>query len=907
MHIFDICRSNSVTELWKHFEKKAADTSGSTEVKSNVFTAEEYTDKSPDDQAPPSSNAASTFSPGEYPAPLLTGYEAELASLADRSKTFLPESLQPNPSFDAASDARTVTGENSQPLMEAFEAELATLMNSTEASGTRGQQTEPSPETDQGRDSSSQRIPHPVEILAAQVLTHLANGANMVQSEFAARLPDLQRQLRDAQGQLRDAQRALPENVRMSLQTLLTTIEAQMKVAFSNLPNGGRQFAEDAIHAGRPMAENAADNLRTVASELNDFGRSLFAAFEDEFGRTDSTSGNTRPDAPSSTGGAFPGASNSSPSSSEHISQGAEMRPMDSAKEAPVTSQAPAAMSHTMNAPTVPSDTANLNQDSRAGGHFTHPSRHYGLYMRPPHHSVPPMHPGHWAPPQPSTFWPPVDHLPWNFSPARFPHHPPHPRPPPPPPYPGRWPIPGSFGHLFTTPFNQNNQNKPSPVSTNQAPSRTADMPPESENKTLFIGNVGFNVTEKMIQDVFASKGFIVTVDLPLDTASGKHAGFGYLHFPSKYPAMAAIDALQGARIDGYAVNLEFSENTPINSINATPNLDSSSTSQNASQGVSVPFNCGTLPRRGGSIKRRKSVTFKEPSSSMEEGDSINTSDVPPRVGSPQLIDLSFEDSSSAPRVSLRQAEKDTKREISDGGETFSHFDPEKEMSRFPPVSQLEAQVLAKHNEGRAPDSNPADTHSHQPLKSPLQRAHTASNPHQTRGLRRPEMMTDTGRQFSSELAEPSSLRRSSTMLFPRSGVSDPAPLGDPTTSPLKRRASERNFPQSSAETNTWARLDRRERRRSRPSSEHSIPGSFPAEESIQHAGPASFDYGFESRDVSEIQNCVSSLVDMGYGTAEDGGRSRMAVYAAASNGNLLDAIEMIEEERKVYARHNQI
>jgi hypothetical protein len=44
----------------------------------------------------------------------------------------------------------------------------------------------------------------------------------------------------------------------------------------------------------------------------------------------------------------------------------------------------------------------------------------------------------------------------------------------------------------------------------------------------------------------------------------------------------------------------------------------------------------------------------------------------------------------------------------------------------------------------------------------------------------------------------------------------------------------------------------------------------------------------------------------MGFGTAEDGGRARMAVYAAASNGNLYDAIDMIEEERKAYARQGR-
>ena len=127
---------------------------------------------------------------------------------------------------------------------------------------------------------------------------------------------------------------------------------------------------------------------------------------------------------------------------------------------------------------------------------------------------------------------------------------------------------------------------------------------------------------------------------------------------------------------------------------------------------------------------------------------------------------------------------------------------------------------------------------------------------------------------------------------------------------PLRRRVTERDSLRPSArqraEIDTWARLDRRERLRSRPSSTQSIPGSFPVEETSQspatHSSPSHFN-GSHDPHAESIDNCISSLVDMGYGTPQEGGRSRMAVYAAASNGSLLDAIEMIEEERKAYAR----
>jgi len=48
---------------------------------------------------------------------------------------------------------------------------------------------------------------------------------------------------------------------------------------------------------------------------------------------------------------------------------------------------------------------------------------------------------------------------------------------------------------------------------------------------------------------------------------------------------------------------------------------------------------------------------------------------------------------------------------------------------------------------------------------------------------------------------------------------------------------------------------------------------------------------------------CVGHLKALGFGDKRDPDGSRLRVYAEASDGNLEDAIEMIEEERKVYER----
>lgn len=49
------------------------------------------------------------------------------------------------------------------------------------------------------------------------------------------------------------------------------------------------------------------------------------------------------------------------------------------------------------------------------------------------------------------------------------------------------------------------------------------------------------------------------------------------------------------------------------------------------------------------------------------------------------------------------------------------------------------------------------------------------------------------------------------------------------------------------------------------------------------------------------IDECINALSQMGYGNEEDGGRQRLEIYAAAAKGELVEAIEMIEEERKAY------
>ncbi|KAJ5808592.1 hypothetical protein N7474_009861 [Penicillium riverlandense] len=784
MHIFDIRRSNSVTELWKKFE-------------------------------------SNTDSQGCKDKPL------------------------PECTADDKDPGKVSTAEDAQPpLLAAFEAELATILHSAESAETQPPRSASPPVVEpSAAQDSEQNTSRPIEVLAARILHHLVHGAGMVQSELRTRLPEMQRQFHSAQS-------TLPENVRTSLQQLLTSLENQMRnlgAHLNHLPDDGRHLAGEALNVGRPIAENAVDTLRQVASELNEVSRSLFAAFEHEVRRA----GMNRPD--SSADGLYtapaPQPTNNQPSSS---GQNGEQPPTGSTGNEQQASES--------------TTKEESNPTSAPSGPTSQP-----LPYRPPGACAPPI-------------WPPPRHRPFFYPP-------PPPLPPQLPQWPFQWP-PGPPHHWFR-PGRQDppNPNPAPPFNPNLRNAHTQTGPHTS--KSLFIGNVGFNVTERMIQDVFASKGFIVDVDLPVDATSGKHCGFGYLHFPSIHPAMAAMQALQGTHIDGHAINLEFSDRSPIENFSAPPSPAGIPTqSPNVSRRESVNNNRNTelaerrpsrssasseVPSarraRTGLPVRRKSVTFQEPSPSTTKSDQTAA-----------LLDSPTDDPAFAARFPSLLPQGNPQGQDSTGPDNLSSLNPEREMARFPPVSQLEAHLLANQRQDK--DAEKDKSQSSDKGKGVVQPTIHKGPSHEA-----PEALRGSQSHHDTSIGNGHGLRRANTTISAHSNLTP----GGPPIAPLRRRATERQSLRPNArpasEMDTWARLDRRER--IRPTPTERIPGSFPEEETAEVSG--------QTHD--PIESCITTLLDLGYGTEQNGGRSRMAVYAAAADGDLLEAIEIIEDERKAYVR----
>ncbi|KAJ5308152.1 hypothetical protein N7476_008808 [Penicillium atrosanguineum] len=892
MHRFDIRRSNSVLELWRRFENTSNEAPKDAEMTRDTSTTAE--------------TAINTVQP-----------------------------VNKSASEDITSPA-TAPEEDPQPLMAAFEAELSNILESSETFDTQAQGTRSEPAREPSANISSHGIPPVVEQFMAQMLQQICSGVGVMQTELRTRIPELRHQLSEAQ-------RELPENLATSLQALFTHLEAQMRTAFNNLPENGRHMAEEAIQAGKPVAETAVESLRSFATDLDQSTRTLFAAFENEFGRAGSQNTSTTTGSSNAAPGVFFTPPNSVPVPPVP-SQESQIHPSDTPtqqKDITASGQTSVRDSGSSYAPRPqPASNPHIEQETQPWNHSSHPPPNWPSDGKPyAQHFQPSPQPPSWASFNANQPW----HL-HAHPPRHYAHHPPPPRHYTPVAFPpwssGPPPMPPFLPHGMQQPLNSlphNHTSAPPPYKVQTHSKNGGNHTETPENKILFIGNVGFNVTEKMIQDVFASKGFIVEVDLPLDSMSGKHAGFGYLQFPTIHPAMAAMNALQGFHIDGHAINLEFSDQMPIERIPASQPSSKAAKSSSlgaqmgSSQSESVHVSDTSVPQEKAlrkeevipeetvgenskcSVKRTKSVTFQEPVLSVPEISSSSAN--APRAAPPALIDLADDSASNAPPVWGRShspplsAGHPTEREMIDLG-----------MNRFPPVSQLDAHLRANQRQDRASvpphGVSPGDyasfrrnSRSRLDTDAPVDSATALGANMQDRPTKLPGAK-DYNENSSSGGKPLPKVKRSETVKQPFEYAS---PNDSTAEIPLRRRATERDSLRPSArqraEIDTWARLDRRERLRSRPSSTQSIPGSFPIEETSQSAttnASPSHSNGFQDPYAESIDNCISSLVDMGYGTPAEGGRSRMAVYAAASNGSLLDAIEMIEEERKAYARQHR-
>jgi RNA recognition motif-containing protein len=75
-------------------------------------------------------------------------------------------------------------------------------------------------------------------------------------------------------------------------------------------------------------------------------------------------------------------------------------------------------------------------------------------------------------------------------------------------------------------------------------------------NTKLFVGNLSFNTTENDLQDAFAAHGVVTEANLMTDRATGRPRGFAFVTMGSPEEAQKAIEAMNGATLDGRALTV---------------------------------------------------------------------------------------------------------------------------------------------------------------------------------------------------------------------------------------------------------------------------------------------------------------------------------------------------------------
>ena len=70
-------------------------------------------------------------------------------------------------------------------------------------------------------------------------------------------------------------------------------------------------------------------------------------------------------------------------------------------------------------------------------------------------------------------------------------------------------------------------------------------------NNKLFVGNLSFNTTENDLHDAFAAHGTVMEANLMMDRMTGRPRGFAFVTMSTPEEAEKAIEALNGAQLDG--------------------------------------------------------------------------------------------------------------------------------------------------------------------------------------------------------------------------------------------------------------------------------------------------------------------------------------------------------------------
>lgn len=74
--------------------------------------------------------------------------------------------------------------------------------------------------------------------------------------------------------------------------------------------------------------------------------------------------------------------------------------------------------------------------------------------------------------------------------------------------------------------------------------------------KNIFVGNLPYSATEEQLQSLFEQHGAVSRVKIITDRDTGRSRGFGFVEMDNDEEGDRAIEATNGADMDGRSLNV---------------------------------------------------------------------------------------------------------------------------------------------------------------------------------------------------------------------------------------------------------------------------------------------------------------------------------------------------------------
>jgi RNA recognition motif-containing protein len=81
--------------------------------------------------------------------------------------------------------------------------------------------------------------------------------------------------------------------------------------------------------------------------------------------------------------------------------------------------------------------------------------------------------------------------------------------------------------------------------------------------KKLYVGNLGYDVTEGDLTQLFGQHGSVTSTAIIMDKGTGRSKGFGFVEMSTDAEAQAAIAALNGQEHSGRALTVNEAKPRP--------------------------------------------------------------------------------------------------------------------------------------------------------------------------------------------------------------------------------------------------------------------------------------------------------------------------------------------------------